>query len=443
MNTANYNHSLQTLHKAYEERVFSPREFLTACRKRILSESENRAWINVISEPMLEAFLEKLEKPESFELPLRGVPFAMKDNIDCAGFPTTAGCPAYSYEPAHSAHVVQKCIDAGAVPMGKTNMDQFATGLVGTRSPHGTAVNPHDPERIPGGSSSGSAVAVAQKQVCFALGTDTAGSGRVPAALNHLCALKPSRGLLSTRGVVPACRSLDCVSLFGHDNSDLLRICQLIGEYDPLDPFARKIQPRTPPTSRTLGVPQKGDLFWFSDVDYATAWHQALETLKQAGWEIKPIDYRPFLQAARLLYEGPWIAERYAAIQPFCEEQASAMHPITRDIILKGKNPKAWEYFRASEKLHILKRNVEHLMTDLAALVLPTTGGWPTIKDVEAEPFLINTQLGYYTNFLNLLDLCAVVTPTSNPTETNSSATPFGLTWCAPTGSESFLSQLK
>jgi len=323
--------------------------------------------------------------------PLRGLTFAIKDNIDFAGVPTTAACPDFAYTPTASAPVVQRLIEAGAIPLGKTNLDQFATGLVGVRSPYGVPINPYGSAYIPGGSSSGSAVAVAAGLCDFALGTDTAGSGRVPAAFNNLIGLKPTRGLLSTRGVVPACRTLDCVSIFTRTVADAAEVLSVASAYDPEDPYSR---PAIPPVideswPPRIGVPRADQLEFFGNIAAAELFATAIGRWRALGAKIVEIDFAPFLATARLLYEGPWVAERYAAIRSFIESRSGALHPVTRKIIVGASALTATGAFEATYKLAGLRRQTE----------------------VEADPIRLNSNLGYYTNYLNLLDLCAVAVP--------------------------------
>jgi allophanate hydrolase len=345
--------------------------------------------------------------------PLRGLTFAIKDNIDLAGVPTTAACPEFEYTPAASAPVVQRLIDAGAVPLGKTNLDQFATGLVGVRSPYGVPVNPFGADYIPGGSSAGSAVAVASGLCDFALGTDTAGSGRVPAAFNNLVGLKPTRGLLSTRGVVPACRTLDCVSIFTRSIADAAEVLSVAAAYDPEDPYSRAAAPPVideswPPR---IAVPRANQLEFFDNTDAAKLFAGAVARWQSLGAKIVEIDFSPFLEVARLLYEGPWVAERYAAIRELITQKPEALHPITRKIIEGAKTLTATAAFEATYKLAALRRRAETVWADIDVLLTPTAGTIYTVAEVEADPIRLNSNLGYYTNYLNLLDLCAVAVP--------------------------------
>jgi allophanate hydrolase len=348
--------------------------------------------------------------------PLSGLTFAIKDNIDLAGVPTTAGCPAYAYSPARSAPVVERLIDAGAVPLGKTNMDQFATGLVGTRSPYGACSSVFDERYISGGSSSGSAVAVASGQVNFALGTDTAGSGRVPAAFNNLVGMKPTRGLLSTTGVVPACRSLDCVTILTRTSADARRVFEIAQGFDPADPYSRVPTPGQGAAPWAagpfrFGVPTADRLEFFGDREAALLYRKAVADLESLGGARVEIDYALFRAAADLLYSGPWVAERLAAIGPFLERHAGDMNPVVRDIIAGARRFTAVDAFQAEYKLRELRRATEAEWARMDVLVLPTTGTIYTHEAVAADPVRLNTNLGYYTNFVNLLDLAAIAVP--------------------------------
>lgn len=389
-------------------------------------------WIELVPPTMLEACIAQLEQHPPGSLPLYGIPFAIKDNIDLAGVPTTAACPAYRYVPERSATVVDKLIAAGAVPLGKTNMDQFATGLVGTRSPHGVTPNKLAPDHITGGSSSGSAAALAHGLCSFALGTDTAGSGRVPAAFNGVVGLKPSRGILSTTGVVPACRSLDCVSIFALDSCDALTVLDAASGADAGDAYSR-VAPDLPPfpAGWRFGVPRAEQLEFFGNTHYAVAYHQYVSQLEHAGGVRCEINFAPFIEAARLLYQGPWVFERHAAVGEFIEAHPEAVLPIIRQIITPEKIPHPADVFKAMHRLQALKRHADTVFADVDLIVTPTTGTIYRVDEVLANPLQLNTNLGYYTNYLNLLDYSAVAIPAGC-----AGGLPFGITLVGKTFAE-------
>ncbi|MFP4156402.1 MAG: allophanate hydrolase [Opitutales bacterium] len=417
-----------SLREAYLKRKLTPRQLVAELFDRAGQIDQPAIWIHRLSAEELEPYLRSLDAVDPDALPLYGVPFAIKDNIDLSGVPTTAACEAYSYVPEVSAPVVKKLIRAGALPLGKTNLDQFATGLVGVRSPYGAPRNPYAPDRVPGGSSSGSAVALAEELASFSLGTDTAGSGRVPAAFNRLWGVKPSRGRLSAAGVVPACRTLDCVSIFTLNGEDARTVLRVAEGYDPADAYSQPTRDLPLPANRKLGIPRMEQLMFFGDAGYSSAWQETLGQLESAGYELMEIDFEPFLRAARLLYEGPWVAERTTALKDFLESNAEDFYPATRSILSGGLKATACEAFAASYELAELKRASEAVWEGIAAVVTPTAGGFPTLAELEADPIGPNSQLGYYTNFMNLLDLCAVATPAAD----GAGGLPFGITWIAP-----------
>ena len=361
--------------------------------------------------------------------PLAGMPFAVKDNIDVAGLPSTAACPALDTPADRSAFAVQRLVDAGAVPVGKTNLDQFATGLVGTRSPYGAPTAVDDPTRVSGGSSSGSAVAVASGIVPLALGTDTAGSGRVPAAFNGLVGVKPTRGLVSTSGVLPACRSLDCVTTLTRDVATARAALAQLVAFDPADPWARA-EPVALPSGvarvmTTIGVPQ-GPI----DVDDLTrsAWQRAIDHAGSLGLHVLEVDVTPFLEAALLLYGGPWVAERYAAVGHLVEQDGPHLDPTVAAIIRAGAATTAAEAFHAFDRLAALRQQTLPVWDRIDALLLPVTPCHPTVAEVQADPIGVNSRLGTYTNFVNLLDLCAVAVPAGRRDD----ALPYGVQLIAP-----------
>jgi allophanate hydrolase len=387
-------------------------------------------WISRFADDDIFARARELDRRGPAGLPLFGLPFAVKDNIDVLGLPTTAACPAFAYDPKEDAFVVRALLDAGAICLGKTNLDQFATGLVGVRSPCGVPKNAVDPAYLPGGSSSGSAVAVARGLVAFALGTDTAGSGRVPAAFNGIVGWKPTRGLLSARGVVPACRSLDCVSIFAASTHDCAEVGRIAAGYDERDVWSRRALNRGAQVKGAckIAIPLAEELAWFGDAESAECWQAAVESLREQGHEIIELSFQAFFEAARLLYEGPWVAERYSVIRTLLQTQPEVVHPVTREIIAGGERPAAWETFLAMDRLAQLRRASEAVWEKVDALALPTTGTIYRLDEVEAEPFKLNTNLGYYTNFFNLLDLCGLACPAG----WRKDGLPFGLTFAAP-----------
>ena len=382
------------------------------------------AWISLVDRDWLLARAGEV----AAGLPLAGVPFAIKDNIDLEGVPTTAACPPFAYVPERSAAAVRRLMAAGALPIGKTNLDQFATGLVGTRSPYGSCASVADPTRISGGSSSGSGVAVGAGVVPLALGTDTAGSGRVPAAFNGVVGVKPTRGLVSAAGVVPACRSLDCVSVFAADVELGRRALAALAGPDRDDAYSRAAQA---PSARRAGAPLRiGVPGALTDLEPAAAeaWSRALAAAAEVGDELVEIDLEPFLEAGRLLYGGPWVAERYAVAGETLARGGRGIDPVVRDIVLAGHDWTAVEAFRALEQLAALRTRADATWDAVDALLLPTAPFHPTHAEVAADPIGVNARLGAYTTFANLLDLCAVAIPAGPRAD----GLPFGVTLLAP-----------
>ena len=365
-------------------------------------------------------------------LPLYGVPVAIKDNIDVAGVPTTAACPGFAYQPARDAAAVARLKRAGAIIIGKTNLDQFATGLVGIRSPYGIPRNPFDPQLSPGGSSSGSAVAVAAGLVPLALGTDTAGSGRVPAGLNNIVGFKPSLGLVSTAGVVPACRSLDCVSLFALTTDDAFAALSAIAGPDD-GGYSRAL-----PLGAPGALPSAAGRIFFGDKRAEASFEASLKIASALGARLVEIDFAPFLEAAQLLYEGPWVAERWAAVGSFIASHPDAVHPVTRAIIETGLKPSAVDTFRAFYRLAELRQRARACFADIDVLMVPTAPAGYTIGEVEADPVRLNSNLGTYTNFVNLLDLAGLAVPAAIADD----GTPFGVTFLAPAGQDALLASI-
>lgn len=430
---------LSTLQRLYQSGKLSPTELVEIVYERIAVCDIPNIWIHLLPQEQVLAQAEQLEKQRgrAASLPLYGIPYAVKDNIDVAGHPTTAACPDFSYVPQENATVVDHLNAAGALLIGKTNLDQFATGLVGTRSPYGATPNPFDPQFITGGSSCGSAAAVAAGLVSFALGTDTAGSGRVPAGFTNTVGLKPSRGLLSMTGVVPACRSLDCVSIFALTCPDALTVFNACQKPDPTDPFSRS-RPNLAPKKLEqfhFGVPHARQLEFFGNKDYQRLFQAGVTQLIDLGGQKVEIDFTPFEATAQLLYGGPWVAERYAAIKEFINAKPEALLPVTRTIIEGARKFSAVDAYESYYKLRAYQKQIEPLWQMIDFLVVPTSGTIYTLAEVEAEPFALNTNLGRYTNFVNLLDLCAWAVP--NGFQPN--GLPMGLTLIAPAFQEANL----
>jgi allophanate hydrolase len=414
-----------------------PGELVAELYEKIRAWDDPALFIHLPELEELQALAEEVERmPE--DLPLWGIPFVVKDNIDVAGWPTTAACPAFSYVPEEDAEVVRRLRAAGAIPLGKANLDQFATGLVGTRSPYGVPRNAIDAAFLPGGSSSGSASSVAAGLCCFSLGTDTAGSGRVPAAFQGLVGWKPTKGLLSTRGVVPACCSLDCVSVFTNTAEDAAAVAAVVAGFDEADAFSREIEPagRVGESFR-FGVPRELD--FAGDPDTPALFAAAVERLKAIGGVPVEIDLKSFVEAAKLLYEGPWVAERWAAVGGFVEEHPGEVFPVTRKILEASKGWDAAATFRAQYRLQELAREAGKVWRGIEVMLLPTTPRIYTVAQVLEEPYLTNATLGRYTNFMNLLDLAAVALPAG---EARGGRARWGVTLAAPAGWDGMLLKL-
>jgi allophanate hydrolase len=389
----------------------------------------DNAWIylaptNELNEQL--ALLNSLGDKNS--LPLYGVPFAVKDNIDVAGMPTTAACPAFTYIPVVDATSVARLKQAGAIVLGKTNLDQFATGLVGTRSPYGAVPNSFNADYVSGGSSSGSAISVARGLVPFSLGTDTAGSGRVPAGFNNIVGLKPTKGRFSTSGVVPACRSLDCVSIFTLTVDDAETVAAVMEGFDPIDGYSRTTPSAAKyfPNKPRFGIPASPN--WFGDAQAEAAWLETLENISAFGAELVTIDFAPMFTLAQLLYGGPWVAERHAAIKEFMQDHSADMNDVVRGIIEKASNFSATDAYRAEYQRADLAREIQTLMSSVDALLVPTSPRHPSIAEVAADPVGVNSQLGTYTNFVNLADCSALALPATMRAD----GLPFGITLIAP-----------
>jgi allophanate hydrolase len=414
----NINLQLDALRSAYRDGTLTPRQLLLSLRDKAAAlNPDYHLFIHLLSVEELEPYLAALDGHSIDSLPLYGVPFAIKDNIDLAGIPTTAACPEFAYVPERSATIVEQLLALGAIPLGKTNLDQFATGLNGSRSPYGACPNSVLPEYPSGGSSAGSSLAVALGVASFSLGTDTAGSGRVPAGLNNLVGLKATKGLISTAGVVPACRTLDCVTTFTATAREASQLLALTAHLDPRDEYSRS-NPQwndgaafgTPRPFR-FGVPRAQDLEFFGCPEGPLLFGDAIDQLKALGGEAVELDLSPFLEAARLLYEGPWVAERYSVAGELMEQNPEAVLPVIRAVLAKAPAVTGVQTFRAQYRLQALKALCDTALADLDCVVTPTIGRPVTRAQLDAEPVLRNSELGYYTNFMNLLDYAAVAVP--------------------------------
>lgn len=426
---------ISSLLNAYRNHSLNPQAVIDESLKRT-EKAPSSIWISRTPPEQLEAYLKKLESHSPEDLPLYGIPFTVKDNIDLEGLPTTAACPDYAYKPKQSASTVKRLIQLGAIPLGKTNMDQFATGLVGVRSPYGAIPNKFAPEYISGGSSSGSAAALAYGLCSFSLGTDTAGSGRVPAAFNNLVGVKPTRGLVSTNGVVPACKSLDCVSIFALDNSDARYLLNLAAFEDD-DAYSRTAPWNKPngkaerlPENWTFGVPKDSELEFFGNENFRKSFYKAVSIFEKAGGKKVTVSFSPFLEAARLLYEGPWVFERYEAVGKFIEEHPNSIHPVTKSIIAPKRIPHPSEVFTGFHLLQGKKKIADREFSKVDVLLTPTAGTIYRTEEVEKDPIRLNSNLGYYTNYMNLLDYSALAIPAgfAKSSDPDVAEFPFGVT---------------
>lgn len=435
---------LKSLQTAYDH-ALRPGEVVAAIYDRIAACGEDNVWITLVPKEQALARAEALEAlGRGPQQPLWGIPFAVKDNIDVAGLPTTAACPDFLYMPERSATVVEKLLAAGAILIGKTNLDQFATGLVGVRSPYGVARNPFNADYIPGGSSSGSAVAVSAGLVSFALGTDTAGSGRVPAGFNNIVGLKPSVGLLSASGMLPACRALDCISIFALTVRDASAVLGVAAGYDAADAYSRpapagwRAAPSGRPQQFRFGVPQQSQLRFFGNLAAEDLFQSAVGRMTALGGEKVEIDYAPFAEAAALLYTPAGTAERTAALGDFLDRNAAVLHPVTRRIIETGRQASGIDVHRHYYRIRELQQASAETWDQIDVLLLPTSGTIYTVKELEAEPVQYNSNLGYYTNFVNYFDLAGLAVPNGFQPD----GLPAGITLIGPRFSEPLLATL-
>ena len=438
-----YNLTLAGLKEQYQNGDLTPRALMQVLRKNALEYADHNLFIHLLDESELEPYLSHLENSEPNSLPLWGVPFVIKDNIDLANIPTTAACKEFTYLPTESATVVKKLLEAGALPLGKSNLDQFATGLVGTRSPYGPCHNSFDFKMISGGSSSGSAVSLALNLCSFSLGTDTAGSGRVPAAFNNLIGLKPSKGLISTKGVVPAVRSQDVVSIFALNSQDAYDVLQVSAVFDAEDEFSRHQNDLTPPawnTKPVIGVPDKASRIFAGDTLAEDNFELTISTLHNLGFELKEVPFQAWLDTAKLLYGGAWVAERYVAVEKFIQKHEQQMDPTVGAIIAGARNLSAADAYKGSYALQKAQHQTQIIWEEsgIDCMMTPTTPSIYSIEDVENDPIGLNSILGTYTNFMNLLDYAAIAMPSGFRKDD----LPTGVTFFAPAGCDNTLLKL-
>lgn len=418
--------TIKWIKASYKEGALTPLDLVKEIIRRSESTKDKNIWITPPSLELTMPYIKALEFKSNEECPLWGIPFAIKDNIDLEQVETTAGCKAYGYLPTQSATVVEKLVQAGGIPVGKTNLDQFATGLVGTRSPYGEVHNALDDTLISGGSSSGSAVSVALGMASFSLGTDTAGSGRVPAALNGLIGYKPPIGAWSTRGVVPACASLDCVTVFANTLEEVELVNKVARGMDDLCEWSKAYSVPEEILPKRICLPKKELTFYgpFKET-YKREWDSVVDSIKELGIKVEFIDYSIFEEAAAILYEGPWVAERWSDLGEFVKEHGASIFPVTKTILESGNKEQntAEALFCVLHKLKRYRKKVQQLLGN-AVLVMPTSGGTFTRDEVRKDPIKTNSQMGLYTNHCNLLDLCAVAVPK----QVTNKQLPFGIT---------------
>jgi len=421
-----------TIHAAYRAGTLTPRGLIEALIARINAYPDPAVFISRCPDEEILGHAEALELAALDELPLFGIPFVVKDNIDVAGIPSTAACPEFAYTPTADATVVAKLRAAGGIVLGKANLDQFATGLNGTRSPYGAPRCVFNADYISGGSSSGSAVAVGAGLAVFSLGTDTAGSGRVPAMFNNLVGLKPSIGRISAAGAVPACKSLDCISVFANSAADAMTVLQAAEGLDTADAYSRAPANVVLPAKPRLGILAVKDQDFAGDAETAKLYAAALETARSLGFTLVEIDYAPFLEIAAALYGGAFVAERLAAIKGFFETRAEAVHPVVRGIVAGAEKYSAADAFADIYRIQACRRLAQAELAKCDALLLPTAPTIFTVADMLADPVALNAKLGIYTNFVNLLDLAAVAVPAGFRPD----GLPFGVTFIGPAFSE-------
>ena len=427
----------------YRNGTTSPRQHivdLLATLRRDQDSNPDTAWISLANNEQITEQINLLEGKQAAALPLFGIPFAVKDNIDVAGWTTTVGCPDFAYKPTKTATSVQKLLDAGAILIGKTNLDQFATGLVGTRSPYGVVTNPFNPKYVSGGSSSGSASTVSRGLVLFSLGTDTAGSGRIPAAFTNTVGTKPTPGYMSTEGVFPACKTIDCISIFTLTAAD----ASLVLDVMKANSQDRMNEPQYHPEPKLtqqfsapirIGIPKSAD--FLDNTEYPQLFAKALQKIKEMGHHVIEVDITPFVKAGKLLYDGPWVAERYAVIEDFIKSHPNSLDPSVKKIIESGASYTAAQGFRAIYQLKDLETECQKAWSQCDLIVVPSAPRHPTIEELKEEPILRNSELGMYTNYVNLMRLAAIAVPADFTAE----GLPFGVTLIGQGGSDFALLQ--
>ena len=435
----NFPFTIDSLHKAYQLGL-APSDVIAESLERIAKTNDDGIYLYLANSTELANAIENIGPFDLESKPLWGIPFAVKDNIDVKGMPTTAACEEYKYIAEQDAYVISLLKNAGAIVIGKTNLDQFATGLVGVRTPYPAPKNAVNPTLVPGGSSSGSAVTVSHNHVCFSLGTDTAGSGRIPAALNNIVGLKPTLGSISATGVIPACRSLDTVSILALTVEDASKIYEQCRQYDENDPYSSTYTgaaTKSIPTNVTIGIPDSSSLI-IDEQEQKEAYQQALLYWKEKGAKLVEIDLQPFYEVAKLLYEGPWVAERLAALTPFIEQQPEALHPITHQIISSAHQFSARDTFNGLYRLQALRKKTDAIMKNIDLMCVPSMPGMVYTKDIDSDPIAPNSRLGTYTNFVNLLNLCAIAVPGNK----RSDELPSSITLIAQSSCDALIHQL-
>jgi len=428
------------LHSRYATGALTPEDVVRAIYRRIAARGEDHVWIHLVPEEEALAAARRVASTVAPTAPLFGLPCAIKDNIDVPGLPSTSAFPPSRRIATTTGIAVQRLLDAGAIVIGKTNMDQLAIGLVGVRSPYGVARNAFDPEFVPGGSSAGSGVAVGAGLVAFALGNDAAGSGRVPAAFNNVVGVKPTPGLVSNTAVVGGgtAKSLETISVFALTVDDGMAVLRVVAGYDPEDLFSKTesdycdLSPQPAPERLQFAVPRARDLVFFGDTDAERLFEAAIARLEKLGGAVVEVGYGVFMEAQKLLYEAPFLAERNVSVAPMIAGHEDALHPATRKILESGGTWTAQDTFQAIHRLAELKRDARRVLAGAACLVLPTTPTIYRVAEVEAEPILLNSRLGTYTNFVNLMGLCGVAVPSGFRTD----GLPLGITVIAPAFAE-------